>query len=787
MSAKLAPFAGALLLLASFSPAGAADGPAPLPTGFLSGPTQGAALDVAIDFLQSHRQELGLTTDDFNDFVVSDQYVSRHTGVTHVYLQQRLDGVEVSNGILNINVMADGRVLNLGNRWVGDLAGKVVGRSPALSPEQAVDKAALHLGLERTEALTLLDNQGGSSQKVLLSDAGISLDDIPVHLVYQTTNDGAVRLAWNVVLRLTNMENWWNVRIDAATGETLAKNDWIASDSYRAVALPGADPVGSVPVVVADPADATASPFGWHDTNGVAGPENTDTRGNNVNAQEDTDANNSGGTRPASATNDYDIAFAPGMGPTGGTNQDAAIVNLFYWNNIIHDVMYQYGFDEPSGNFQENNYGNGGAGSDPVEADAQDGSGTNNANFSTPPDGFNPRMQMFVWTPVLPNFLTVNSPAPIAGDYPASGAAFGPAATVAGVTADLEEVNDGTGTTTDGCEALVGFTAGRIALIDRGSCPFVQKVNNAQTAGAVAAIIVNNTAGSAFTLGGTDPAVVIPSGMITMAQAATIRAELPGVNTTFRNQGAATPPDRDSDFDSTVIVHEYGHGISNRLTGGPGNSSCLGTQEQMGEGWSDFFGLVFTAQPGDTANQPRGIAPYLRYEAPSGAGIRRFPYSRDMAVNPDTFSSVSAAGVTVPHGVGSVWSAMVWDLYWNLVDAYGFNADIYGDWTTGGNNRAIQLVTDGLKLQPCGPGFVDGRDAILAADLALSGGGDRCNIWNAFGGRGLGLSASSGNVNVIGDEVEAFDIPPECARSALFFDGFESGDTSAWSRTVSPP
>ena len=77
--------------------------------------------------------------------------------------------------------------------------------------------------------------------------------------------------------------------------------------------------------------------------------------------------------------------------------QPAAVTNLFYWNNIIHDVMYLYGFDEASGNFQEDNEGTDGLGSDYVNAEAQDGSGTNNANFFTPADGSNPRMQMFLW------------------------------------------------------------------------------------------------------------------------------------------------------------------------------------------------------------------------------------------------------------------------------------------------------------------------------------------------------------------------------------------------------
>ena len=92
-----------------------------------------------------------------------------------------------------------------------------------------------------------------------------------------------------------------------------------------------------------------------------------------------------------------------GSGPSGGaalnfdfplnlaqapsTYRPAAVTNLFYWNNIIHDVQYQYGFDEAAGNFQINNYGRGGLGNDRVHAEAQDGGGTNNANFVTPPDG----------------------------------------------------------------------------------------------------------------------------------------------------------------------------------------------------------------------------------------------------------------------------------------------------------------------------------------------------------------------------------------------------------------
>jgi hypothetical protein len=85
-------------------------------------------------------------------------------------------------------------------------------------------------------------------------------------------------------------------------------------------------------------------------------------------------------------------------GPSIQQNKEVAVQNLFYLNNVIHDKLYKHGFREAAGNFQNNNFSNGGAGNDAVNAEAQDGGGTDNANFSTPSDGSSPRMQMYLWT-----------------------------------------------------------------------------------------------------------------------------------------------------------------------------------------------------------------------------------------------------------------------------------------------------------------------------------------------------------------------------------------------------
>jgi hypothetical protein len=447
------------------------------------------------------------------------------------------------------------------------------------------------------------------------------------------------------------------------------------------------------------------------------------------------------------------------------------VANLFYWNNVMHDVTHGYGFDEAAGNFQVNNYGHGGLGGDDVRAEAQDGSGRNNANFGTPVDGLRPRMQMFEWRSAAPNPITVDPPSPIAGVFFGPMAGFGESLVTTGPLAGtVFLVDDGVGVVTDGCEPFA-VPAGGIPLTDRGACNFTVKVKNAQNAGAATAIVANNVPGQPpFGMGGADPTIVIPSVMISFEDGVLFKANLPFDATIADGTGGA--PDRDSDLDAGVICHEYGHGVSNRLTGGPSTVACLNNAEQMGEGWSDWFGITLTTHPSDTPTTPRGVGTYVIFEPPDGVGIRPTAYTTDLAVNPSTYAAVAdVVNISQPHGIGYVWNTMLWEVYWNLVDRHGYNADVYGDWSTGGNNLALQLVMDGMKFQPCRPGFVDGRDAILAADGALTAGANRCEIWRGFAKRGLGFSADQGSSNNRSDGVEAFDLPATC--TAAVFGGFK--------------
>jgi uncharacterized repeat protein (TIGR01451 family) len=635
--------------------------PQPQAPAFLSGPNAGDPLEIALGYLRQHAASLGLTEADLADLVVKDRYVTKHNGVTHLYLRQRYQGIEVHNGDININIGRNGEVINLGNRFVPNLAQKVNTYTPSLTPAEAVSQAAYGLDLPLTEPLVVTATLDGPAQAVQLYAESLSADPIPAKLMYQPVGQSQVRLVWNAVIRPPADSHWWNVRVDAVTGELLAKEDWIVHHqweqkrtaplsqertlpstgpthapeqpsspltppTYRVFALPRENPedgpgLPDSHTVVENPADPVASPFGWHDIDGLPGHEFHDTQGNNVSAQEDFDADNAGGFRPTGRDPDdfdFEYEFDAGLAPNEGENLSVSIVNLFYWNNLIHDIFYQYGFDEASGNFQENNYERGGLGFDAVQADVQDGAGINNAEFGTPPDGERPLMQMYLF--------------------------------------DL------------------------------------------------------------------------------------------------------TDPMRDSALDNGIIIHEYGHGISTRLTGGPTNVECLFTNEDMGEGWSDWFALVLTAEAGDSGSQPRGMGTYVLGQGPTGDGIRLFPYSTDLGINPQTYDDIRAA--PIPHGVGAIWATMLWDMYWELVNQYGFDPNLYTG--TGGNNLALRLVVDGLKFQPCEPGFVDGRDAILLADQVNTGGANQCAIWTTFARRGLGFSAVQGSSQSTLDGQEAFDLPPVC-------------------------
>lgn len=765
-------------------------------------------------YLNDVKTQYNITDDDVSDLVINKEYYSSKTKITHVYLTQRYKNIEIFNSETSIAIKDD-KVFYFANRFQSDVSAKINTTSPNLSAEQAIRKAAVHFKLPSPNNLEVVKSD--DNKEFNFSNGDISQENIPAKLVF-FLKDGQLRLSWDISIYTLDSKHWWSVRLDAVSGEILNVNDWVVScnfgnaehkdhnhkkkdfsdttssinlfkntalvadgSQYNVFSIPTESPNHGGRQIVSNPANDVASPHGWHDDDNATGAEYTITRGNNVLAQLDDDGNNGTGFSPE-GTASLNFNFPLDFNQPSATYHDAAITNLFYMNNIMHDVWYLYGFDENAGNFQEHNYRRGaadGAG-DHVNADAQDGSGTNNANFGTPPDGFNPRMQMFLWDKPGGEPLIINNGS-LAGSYTGLPASFGANLPITALSADLVliEDDDSGGTSSDpndGCDIITNGAAltGKIAVIRRGDCEFGFKVLSAENQGAIAAIVVNNVANPEFVFmgeGDVGGSVTIPSISVSQSVGESIISALNNGETI---NASLIQPDRiDGDFDNGIIAHEYGHGISNRLTGGPSNADCLQpcterdaegdcipatNTEQMGEGWSDWFTLMMTMKPSDLPETGRGIGTFVINQTIDGSGIRPAKYSTDFNVNNFTYDATNdTANISAPHGVGFVWATMLWDLTWAYVEKYGFDPDLYNG--TGGNNKVMQLVMDGMKLQPCSPGFVDGRDAILAADMALTGGEDQCMIWEVFAKRGLGFAAFQGNSLLRVDQTEDFSMP----------------------------
>lgn len=604
-------------------------------------------------------------------WLIQSNYEDKKTSMVHLTFRQSVAGLECANCLAVCNIDRHGRVVSLG--YTAHL-----GSDPSTTPT-LTSKAALEHALDFWNATLPAEatiSESSDSHAVFGASEGLSPRDVKVQLEVLATGHHAAALVWQVsietpdpyyhmyevsvsaengeILQLYDLVNWdqWGSADPHAqnrTGGALRgaphpaaaaaaapvrnqKSDKRIAGEYDVFPIPFLDPTLGPRQVRDDDIDFRASPLGWHDTGEVVG-DFTDTVGNNACAQQCRDGctlsartcDNSvlGGFRPDGGEDlDFVFEFDEEGDPTEDPTLSAAVTNLFYWHNIVHDIFYLNGFDEVSGNFQENNFELGGLGDDGVQANAQDGAGFNNANFATPADGSRPRCRMYLW--------------------------------------------------------------------------------NAWT------------------------------------------------------------PFRDGDFDSGIIIHEIGHGISNRLTGGPTVTGCLpgGQSGGMGEGWSDWWAIALQQVESNPPNMAFPMGDYV-----VTGGIRIYPYSYDMEINPATYGFISGPAYTGVHAMGSVWCGILHDVFVLMRLEYGWDADWYDG--TGGNNALWQDVLDGLKLQPCLPTFVDARDGILLADEQNYGGVHVCTMWCGFGRRGLGVSAFSAAYNDRNVD-EAFDTPPECGCSDLY-------------------
>jgi hypothetical protein len=216
-------------------------------------------------------------------------------------------------------------------------------------------------------------------------------------------------------------------------------------------------------------------------------------------------------------------------------------------------------------------------------------------------------------------------------------------------------------------------------------------------------------------------------------------------------------PDRtfsDGSYDNEVILHEYTHGVSDRLV--RQLRSLQG--DAMSEGWSDFFALEFLLPEGSPVDGVYPIGEYLTQSF--GTGIRTRPYSTNMQVNPLTYAElgrVQASGPEV-HDDGEIWMQALWEARASLIRQLG---------EAEGRRRMRVLVLDGMKLSPPAPSMIDARDSILLADRVNFKGESQAQLWQAFAKRGLGVLAQSDSAESV-HVSPSFEIPSNAARLSFY-------------------
>ena len=773
------------------------------PAGTVAAARLGVSVDSAArDFLNEYAPLYGISPADVQDAYVS-QIHDTGTGAVIVKLRQRINNIEVFRDELNVVMDHDRELVAMSGRisalprssristmsaapaFLLSAASALRSASLDATSKDAIDVNSFRFLGNAEGDYALYDN--GSSEPVRAKRVYFHLPDqfVPSYYVemYARNESGADDLYGYVISAIDGTVLFRNnLTVDQVAPAAYSYRVWAAAPGDHAPAsgpqgfdgtpnptgtLDGYQPVFMAPSLITTSFATISTKDPWLPNDA------TETVGNNADAFVDLvspDGYSGGSDFRATASGllfdrTYDVKKQPAASKD---QQMAAITQLFYDVNYLHDWYYDAGFNEASGNAQTNNFGRGGIANDSVRAEAQDFSGRNNANMQTPSDGGRPRMQMYVWDGTGNRNLRVDAPSSIAKLYATGLANFGP--TSFEVTGDVVATSPA-----DGCTAITTNLTGKIAFIDRGganNCTFQQKNQNAKNAGAIG-VLVGNVATSASPEGilimgcsGVCDPTLLPSLLVTLTDANGFRSSLAGGTVrAFMQRDPAI--DRDGTIDNQIVAHEWMHYMSNRLVA---DANGLVNQQGrgMGEGWADFNSMLLTVRPDDTrfpSNATYGGAYSTAVYVTSGGangpqmnfgtyyGIRRVPYSTDLTKNPLTLKHVTngvpligapirtgndGANNAEVHATGEVWATMLWEAYAALLrDTLGTNPRLT---FAQAQQRMKEYLVASLKITPAAPTFLEARDALLAAAFARDK-VDYQEFWQAFAKRGAGIDA----------------------------------------------
>jgi streptogramin lyase/single-stranded DNA-binding protein len=329
----------------------------------LSAPSTGEPEEIAKAFLREHAAVFPFAPGEVDQLSLTVKDVTRDA--TYLAFTQTLDGVPVFEGQVKFTLSAAGEVIQVGCGEV--MPGLNLSTKPALSPEQATETASASVGGKGT------------------------LSGVP-ELVIFPLDTSTARLAWRVFMDVES-EGSYEILVDAEDGNPLYRHN-LYVNSGQARVWKQSPMQGSREMVTFDDREL---PPGVLVTTGNNADAYIDATGN-----DQPDPLNSGGLqqgRGYSSTQVFDFAFGDGtVGLNPRLYMAASVTNLFYFINAAHKYYYDLGFTEGAGNFQTDNFGQGGAGNDAVLGEAQYGGFTDNASFSITPDGTAPHLRVGLWT-----------------------------------------------------------------------------------------------------------------------------------------------------------------------------------------------------------------------------------------------------------------------------------------------------------------------------------------------------------------------------------------------------
>jgi hypothetical protein len=377
---------------------------------------------IARGFIVENAALYGLTAAQARQLQVVADYINPAGNLAWVEYEQRINGIPVFQGYWRAGLTNDGRIWRTTSNLAAGLDYSRLPSAAKLTPSGGAMAAAKAIGVKVDESRLRPVSDDRENHVTRLAQ-GPFTEEIKVELVYFAGEPGLATLAYSMVLWEPHDAYW--VLVDANDGRLLWRknitNEQTQSVTYSVYnddspaplsptnAVPGSGIQGA-PISRTTITNISELPafdnLGWI----TDGAGNAVTTGNNVDAGLDIDGTN--GIDPAgraTATGRvFNFPYAPGgtpgeEPPTGTNYRMGTVTNLFFWSNRYHDRLYQLGFTEQARNFQNDNFGRGGLAVDFVRAEAQDSSGVNSANFSTPGDGSQPRMQMFIFDAPTPD------------------------------------------------------------------------------------------------------------------------------------------------------------------------------------------------------------------------------------------------------------------------------------------------------------------------------------------------------------------------------------------------